>query len=52
MSPVRLRIEPPAGAPTERECSNGTLTFGRGADCDVVITDPAGLESAAEAAVS
>ena len=39
MSRVRLRIEPPAGVPTERECSNGTVTFGRGADCDVVITD-------------
>ena len=39
MSPFRLRIEPPAGTASERECSNGTLTFGRGADCDVVITD-------------
>jgi phosphoserine phosphatase RsbU/P len=39
VSPFRLRIEPPAGTATERECSNGTLTFGRGADCDVVITD-------------
>lgn len=35
----RLRIEPPGAMASERECSNGALTMGRGADCDVVVTD-------------
>lgn len=39
MNTYRLRIEPPGGVASERECSNGALTFGRGADCDVVISD-------------
>ena len=35
----RIRIEPPGGMASERACSNSALTLGRGADCDVVITD-------------
>ena len=39
MTNLRLRIEPPAAPPLERECRESALTFGRGADCDVVIND-------------
>lgn len=39
MTAVRLRIEPPSGAPVERDWGSGALSFGRGADCDVVVND-------------
>ncbi|MBA2301428.1 MAG: SpoIIE family protein phosphatase [Acidobacteria bacterium] len=39
MIPIRLRIDPPGGPPVERECREGSLTFGRGADADVSISD-------------
>lgn len=41
MSAIRLRIQPPEGQVSERECASGSLTFGRGADSDVVISDHA-----------
>lgn len=41
MTPIRLRIQPPEGAASERECASGLLTFGRGSDSDVVISDHA-----------
>lgn len=39
MKSLHLRIEPPGGDPSERECSGGTLTFGRGTGSDVIIAD-------------
>jgi serine phosphatase RsbU (regulator of sigma subunit) len=39
VSTITLHIEPPVGAPSERECRDGSLTFGRAADADVVISD-------------
>ena len=41
MSAIRLRIQPPDGPASERECPSGILTFGRGSDSDVVISDHA-----------
>lgn len=39
MSTIRLRIEPPAAAAAERECRDGSLSFGRSVGSDVVIAD-------------
>lgn len=39
MSTLSLHIEPPAGAPIDRECTEGALTFGRAADADIVVSD-------------
>ena len=39
MSAISLHIEPPAGPPIDRECTEGALTFGRAADADVVVSD-------------
>ena len=39
MSTITLHIEPPTGAPSDRECVDGPVTFGRGAGADVVVTD-------------
>jgi phosphoserine phosphatase RsbU/P len=39
MIPLRLRIDGPGGQSTERECRTGTVTFGRGADADVAVSD-------------
>ena len=39
MSTLTLRIEPPSGAPIERECREGGLTFGRANEADVTIGD-------------
>jgi serine phosphatase RsbU (regulator of sigma subunit) len=39
MSAIRLRIEPAGGQPSDRECRDAAVTFGRGADSDVVIAD-------------
>ena len=39
MSGLRVSIQPPDGPRAERDCDTGTLTLGRGADCDVVISD-------------
>lgn len=39
MSTIALRIEPPSGEAWERECRDGSLTFGRGTGADVVIND-------------
>jgi len=41
VSAIRLRVQPPEGAASERDCAGGLLTFGRGSDCDVVISDHA-----------
>lgn len=41
MTPIRLRIQPPEGPASERECASGLLTFGRGSDSDVVVSDHA-----------
>ena len=41
MSAIRLRIQPPEGPVSERDCATGLLTFGRGSDSDVVISDHA-----------
>ena len=39
MSTITLHVEPPTGAPSDRECVDGPVTFGRGAGADVVVTD-------------
>jgi serine phosphatase RsbU (regulator of sigma subunit) len=39
VSTITLRIEPPTGAASDRECRDGSLTFGRAADADVVVSD-------------
>ncbi|MEO5897164.1 MAG: SpoIIE family protein phosphatase [Vicinamibacterales bacterium] len=39
MSAIRLRIEPPGGQGSNRECVEGALTFGRGTGSDVMISD-------------
>ena len=39
MSTIRLRIEPPGGQGSDRECVDGALTFGRGTGSDVMIGD-------------
>ncbi|CAN5840428.1 SpoIIE family protein phosphatase [soil metagenome] len=39
MSAIRLRIEPPGGQGSDRECVEGALTFGRGTGSDVMISD-------------
>ncbi len=39
MSTITLHIEPPTGAPSDRECVDGPLTFGRGAGADIVVND-------------
>ncbi len=39
MTPLRLRVEPPSGQPAERTCTADPVTFGRGADADVVCQD-------------
>jgi serine phosphatase RsbU (regulator of sigma subunit) len=36
---IRLRIEPPAGPPSDSDWNQATITFGRGADSDVVVSD-------------
>jgi serine phosphatase RsbU (regulator of sigma subunit) len=36
---IHLRIEPPGGEPTDRDCESGMLVFGRGTAADVVIAD-------------
>ena len=36
---ITLHIEPPTGAPSDRECGDSPITFGRGAGADVVVTD-------------
>ena len=41
MNALRLRIQPPEDQAFEKEVATGPLTFGRGADCDVVISDHA-----------
>jgi serine phosphatase RsbU (regulator of sigma subunit) len=41
VSLIRLSIQPPGGQASEKECTAGSLTFGRGADSDVVISDHA-----------
>ncbi len=41
MTAIRLRIQPPEGQPSEQDRTAGPLTFGRGADADVVISDHA-----------
>jgi serine phosphatase RsbU (regulator of sigma subunit) len=39
VSTLSLRIEPPGGAASERECQSGALTFGRATGADVVVSD-------------
>ncbi len=39
MSTITLHIQPPVGPPSDRECRDGAVTFGRGAGADVVVTD-------------
>lgn len=39
MSTITLHIEPPVGQPSDRECREGTVTFGRAVGADVVVTD-------------
>ena len=39
MTPLRLHIEPPGADPSDRECTGGTLTLGRGTGADVVVPD-------------
>jgi phosphoserine phosphatase RsbU/P len=39
MTVLSLRIEPPAGAPIERECQSGPVSFGRAPGADVVVRD-------------
>lgn len=39
MNPLRLTVEPPGGQASEHEVAAGSLTFGRGAGCDVVVAD-------------
>ena len=39
MNVIRLRIEPPAGQPSDSDWTQATVTFGRGADSDVVVSD-------------
>lgn len=41
MSALRLTIQGPDARPYEKECSGGPVTFGRGADSDVVVSDHA-----------
>lgn len=41
MSAIRLRIQATDGRASEKECTAGPLTFGRGADSDVAISDQA-----------
>jgi serine phosphatase RsbU (regulator of sigma subunit) len=39
MTALKMRIEPPSGVAIERDCPEGTLTFGRSTEADVVISD-------------
>lgn len=39
MSTIRLRIEAPGAQIAERDCAEGEVTFGRAAECDVVLND-------------
>lgn len=36
---IHLRIEPPDGAPIDRDCDDGMLVLGRGTTADIVIAD-------------
>ncbi len=39
MSTITLHIEPPVGQPTDHECRDGAVTFGRAVGADIVVTD-------------
>ena len=39
MSTIHLRIEPPGSPASDRDCVDGSVTFGRGAGADVVVND-------------
>ena len=39
MSTIHLRIEPPGSPASDRDCVDGSLTFGRGGGADVVVND-------------
>jgi sigma-B regulation protein RsbU (phosphoserine phosphatase) len=39
VSTIHLRIEPPGSPASDRDCVDGSLTFGRGGGADVVIND-------------
>lgn len=39
MNAIRLTIAPPVGGSSMRECRDGAVTFGRGANCDIVVDD-------------
>ena len=39
MSVIHLRIEPPGGPASDRECVDGAVTFGRGTGADVIVSD-------------
>ncbi|MEO6212330.1 MAG: FHA domain-containing protein, partial [Vicinamibacterales bacterium] len=39
MSVIQLRIEPPGGRASDRECRDGAVSFGRGTGSDVMISD-------------
>ena len=39
MTPLKVRVEPSSGQPVERTCNGDPVTFGRGADADVVCPD-------------
>lgn len=39
MSTITLHIEPPVGQPSDLECRDGGVTFGRGTGADIVVTD-------------
>jgi len=39
VSTITLHIEPPVGQPTDHECRDGAVTFGRAVGADIVVTD-------------
>lgn len=39
MSTITLHIEPPVGQPTDHECRDGAVTFGRAIGADIIVTD-------------
>jgi phosphoserine phosphatase RsbU/P len=39
VSVIRLRIEPPAGPGSDRECVEGAFSFGRGTGSDIMVSD-------------
>jgi serine phosphatase RsbU (regulator of sigma subunit) len=39
MSAILLRIQPPGGQPSDRECRTGPVVLGRGTGADVVVSD-------------